>query len=891
VIFVAVGAQLPFERLIKSVDAWAGTRGRKDIFAQIGETEYKPVNFPWQRFTNPDEFRERVHLADVVVAHAGMGTIITALELGKPVIVMPRRGALREHRNDHQIATARQLSSQGLVSVAWNEDELVEALDREMAHLQAPQRISAEASTDLRDALAEFMERPRVGRVDGVICFGGVDWWYHNRGHYDIQMMREFSRQMPVLYVNSIGTRTPKLGEGRVFVKRAVRKLKSWSRGFQLVRTNFGVLSPVSIPKFHGTGLARRILLEQVEDAAAWMGIKRPLVWAAVPTAAEVTDRLTKAALVYQRTDRFEHYPGVDPDRIRRYDTALKEDAELTVFCSTSVFEDEKAHCRHAAFIDHGVDYERFAQAGDHQAEGPEDLRAIPGPRIGFVGGVDAHTFDPDLFVEVASRMPDCSFVLVGGCSLPDGWCDLENVHLLGRKPYEEVADYMAACDVLIMPWNKSPWIKACNPVKLKEYLAVGRPVVSTPFDELSRYEGHVTVADDAAGFAQKIREALDNPGSKERLRRRVESETWNVKAKKVLDELRSVGVRFGSGFRLQEAEQRHGVHASSAAESNGQALTAPTAPAPERLDGLLPIKPSSLEPAQWKYWRRGHLVAAGLLAMLGVWVTWDAWSDIFRLAWKDEESSHIWLVLPVAAWLAWARKDDALFARRTGKLIGPMMIAVGWLLYSVGDLQLVQSFWHLGAIMIATGCALSVLGSNVLTRLWPAFAVLLFLIPVPGLIRQQIALPMQTITAKITAFMLETLGTDIALSGNVLVINETTVGVAEACNGIRMVFALVLVCYLYAFSTPLSARSRFFILLTSPIIAIAANVFRLIPTVWLYGYSDEATADMFHSMSGWAMIPIALGCLLGADAVIRWSLAEVEKPDRAVTEPIPTRA
>src|SRR5690606_25451344 len=113
----------------------------------------------------------------------------------------------------------------------------------------------------------------------------------------------------------------------------------------------------------------------------------------------------------------------------------------------------------------------------------------------------DEATFDPPLFGAVAKALPDVHFVLVGDCTIDADWQRLPNVSLLGRRPYEEVPAYMAACDVLIMPWNRSEWIRACNPVKLKEYLAVGRPVVSTSFAELARYEGYVEVADGPEAF------------------------------------------------------------------------------------------------------------------------------------------------------------------------------------------------------------------------------------------------------------------------------------------------------------------------------------------------------------------------------------------------------
>jgi glycosyltransferase involved in cell wall biosynthesis len=177
----------------------------------------------------------------------------------------------------------------------------------------------------------------------------------------------------------------------------------------------------------------------------------------------------------------------------------------------------------------------------------PADVRELGQPRVGYIGSMDPHTFDGDLLVQVARQMPEVTFVLVGPCALPDStWGEVRNVHRLGQKPYEQVASYMAACDVLIMPWNRNEWIKACNPVKLKEYLAVGRPIVTTPFDELRRYEGLAHIACDAESFAQSIRSALAEPKASPEINRRrdrVRHESWTGKASSVLLELKSRGI------------------------------------------------------------------------------------------------------------------------------------------------------------------------------------------------------------------------------------------------------------------------------------------------------------------------------------------------------------
>jgi glycosyltransferase involved in cell wall biosynthesis len=378
---------------------------------------------------------------------------------------------------------------------------------------------------------------------DGLICFGGADWWYHNRGHYDIQMSRQFSRHVPVLYVNSLGVRVPQLTEGAYFFKRVKRKLRSWSRGFVRVEDRFAVVSPMTIPGRLGSAVFKRVQLLQVKQAARRMGMRRPLIWVECPTAADIASQLDGVGLVYQRTDRYESFPGVNAGRIKAFDLKLKARATITLFCSRALMQAEADQCRNPKFIDHGVDFERFNEAGLHAPE-PADMAGIARPRAGYIGAIDAHTFDPELLSETARLLPHVQFALIGPCTLSDSSCNEKNVHRLGQKPYEAVAGYMAACDVLIMPWNNSEWIKACNPVKLKEYLAVGRPVISTPFDELQRFNGLVDVASDAESFAKAIACGLQESGGSDARRDRVRGETWGMKAKAVMAELQRLGLR-----------------------------------------------------------------------------------------------------------------------------------------------------------------------------------------------------------------------------------------------------------------------------------------------------------------------------------------------------------
>jgi UDP-N-acetylglucosamine transferase subunit ALG13 len=129
-ILVTVGGQLPFDRLIRCVDAWAARTGAGDVLAQIGGGAYEPQHLRWERYLPAARFREAMRSADAIVAHAGVGTILTALELRKPLLVFPRRADQREHRNDHQLGTARHFASRGLLLAAFSETELDEQLGR-----------------------------------------------------------------------------------------------------------------------------------------------------------------------------------------------------------------------------------------------------------------------------------------------------------------------------------------------------------------------------------------------------------------------------------------------------------------------------------------------------------------------------------------------------------------------------------------------------------------------------------------------------------------------------------------------------------------------------------------------------------------------------------------
>ena len=379
-------------------------------------------------------------------------------------------------------------------------------------------------------------------QIDGVLCFGGIDWWYHNRAHSDVQIMLQMSKRIPVLFVNSIGMRTPLPGKSTQPVKRIIRKLSSVLKGLRKVEPAMWIFSPFMLPPSRRASIRSingRLIASQVSKALTKVGLKRWFTWVTVPTAVDVLDYLPRTVTVFNRSDKYSIFPEASESFIKTCEEKLLKSSDLILYVNHKLMaEDIGLHSR-KYYIGHGVDYDHFAGSIEDNTSIHSDLAGLKRPIVGFFGAIDDYTVDLKLLKFAAQSLPDMSFVLIGLSTVDiSDITSLPNVRYMGFRPYSEIPKLGASFDVGIMPWLQNEWIEYCNPVKLKEYLALGIPVVTTPIPQADVYERLISVTATPEGFVQAIRSAVatDNPELRRLRQKAVESDSWQRKADEVLE-------------------------------------------------------------------------------------------------------------------------------------------------------------------------------------------------------------------------------------------------------------------------------------------------------------------------------------------------------------------
>ena len=382
---------------------------------------------------------------------------------------------------------------------------------------------------------------------ESIICFAGEDWWYHHP-HSKNHIMRRLARAgNRVMFVNSISMGLPSM-RSPDFWGKIKRKLRSYARFIRRTEEGIIVVTPIVTPFYSsraGRAINLLLLLIQFKLLMVAFDFRGPVLWIAIPTARDIVGRLGERALIYQVSDKYDANRmdhATSSSLIADMHRDLLARADLVYYSGRKLYEEDMA--AHSEIrgkskrLEQAVDFDHFASATSQVWEVPEDVAAIPEPRLGYFGQVDPWLLDQELIRYVSRERPGWHWVLLGLKAARLGIEDLPNVHYLGSRPYADMPHYAAAFQVCVLPWvTDNEFVSYGSAIKVREYLATGKPVVITPLYEYEPLDGILRISRSYDDFIGKVEDALacDDTGGGRRARQRaVEGNTWDARAEEV---------------------------------------------------------------------------------------------------------------------------------------------------------------------------------------------------------------------------------------------------------------------------------------------------------------------------------------------------------------------
>jgi glycosyltransferase involved in cell wall biosynthesis len=390
--------------------------------------------------------------------------------------------------------------------------------------------------SSLAIARAGAAGRERLERF--AIVYFGNDWSAENRtsSHH---VAERLARRTSLLYVDSPGLRGPKANARDL--RKLWRKASAALRRPRRVGERMWQMSVPQIP-FRRIPLVRRAnawlgrLL--VRRALAHLGFARTVSWFAVPHPGCLAGAVGETAVIYYCIDDYAALPGVDAREVAAMDAHLTRRADQVFVASARMLDAKRRERPSTVLAPHGVDVALFRTASDPRLPVAAGARRLGRPVVGFYGSIE-EWIDLDLVTEAAVRRPDWTFLLVGRVAVDASRsAALPNVVFAGAQPYADLPAWVRAFDVAIIPYRLTRQVLNSAPLKLREYLATGKPVVAVPAPEIERFAPLVRLAQGAEEFIRQIEDALQNDTERDRARRMAAtaSMTWEARVASVVE-------------------------------------------------------------------------------------------------------------------------------------------------------------------------------------------------------------------------------------------------------------------------------------------------------------------------------------------------------------------
>ena len=352
--------------------------------------------------------------------------------------------------------------------------------------------------------------------------------------------MRRFAKaENRVIFVNSISMGLPSL-TNKDLAPRIARKLRSYARLARLTPEGVTVVSPAVIP-FFGTRAARavnrKLLAMQIGRLARRGGLTRPILWIAIPTAADMIGQFNERLVIYQVSDKYDANlmdHATDLATIRKLHERAIDNADLVLYSGQKLLAEADRGREKSFLLEQAVDFDHWSQVGAGNLEIAEAVARIPRPRLGYFGAIEPWLVDQELITRALRERPDWQWIFIGNKSRGVEIEALPNTHFLPPVSYQELPRYAAGFDVCVLPWDTAhSFTSYGSAIKVREYLATGKPVVISPLPEYESMSEVLRIARTHDDWFRLLEEALqeNDPAAVRARQAAVANGTWDARA------------------------------------------------------------------------------------------------------------------------------------------------------------------------------------------------------------------------------------------------------------------------------------------------------------------------------------------------------------------------
>jgi glycosyltransferase involved in cell wall biosynthesis len=376
----------------------------------------------------------------------------------------------------------------------------------------------------------------------GVIFFSSDDWQGSlktSKYHMACQLAENGYK---VLYVNSIGLRNQQISSG--LIKKILSRLRVIVKGVQNVQDNIYVLTPFIIPfhRYRIVNVINKFILVITIRIFKWrLKISEAELWLFLPNHVSLVGMFNELVSLYYCVDEHILFEGVDTHAMKKMEDKLLRSVDLVVTTAKPLYISKQKLANECIYLPHGVNLHHFRTALDSSNLIPDELNGLSKPLVGFIGLIE-EWIDLDIIAYSAKSHPNVNFIMIGKVAVDiKEYEKIPNIYFLGQIKFELLPKFCRQFSCGIMPFKINEMTKNVNPLKMREYLAAGLPVVSTALPEVEEFGEYVKIAKSPIEFSVKLKDTLNQNIDRKLISKSMDNDSWSARYKVLRNKINDI--------------------------------------------------------------------------------------------------------------------------------------------------------------------------------------------------------------------------------------------------------------------------------------------------------------------------------------------------------------